>query len=465
MRRPLLLAFVLGAIATPAFAQSGPPLYPGDPYTFMDAYPDAESSDGCNARGATCTVTYGDLSAATQAKKMYIGSGLVAGLFGLTASATGRIANPFHLAPGPKHAITAKIFGTVRWRGWLQADVGAYDNTSSSEIAVTLYDNTDPAHRRVVVSQTLHSSSVSGTISTPPFPSFVRDIGSAGFNLVADIEPEHNYFVAVEATVTSNGGLLGLLVGNWYATQGSTIPALNDGFIEQSEMKLKLDPDYQDQIDKLQNQLAHHTHGYLTGRGTGQNNTDAVTTEPLDASPTTASDIPAGDDGALAASTVAPDHIELIARVPKDAESPRVERRLGDGEWSKLAEVPSSGIVVDRAVSAGTRYGYRLVTATGTSDELWIDVPVSIAFGLETLRPNPAFGVMKVTFALPSSAPATLTLYDVQGRMVLTREVGSFGLGRHSIEWSATSNLAPGVYMMRLGQEGRAVSSKVALVR
>ncbi len=73
---------------------------------------------------------------------------------------------------------------------------------------------------------------------------------------------------------------------------------------------------------------------------------------------------------------------------------------------------------------------------------------------LDAPWPNPARdGRFKVAFTLPSEAVATLELFDVAGRRLLTREVGSLGAGRHAIDlaWRGQQP-APGVYFLRLAQ-------------
>jgi hypothetical protein len=115
------------------------------------------------------------------------------------------------------------------------------------------------------------------------------------------------------------------------------------------------------------------------------------------------------------------------------------------------------------------RYGYRLRTvASGAevlSDEVWVDVPARVLLGIERTGQNPLAGPLRVTFTLPAAAPATLALFDVQGRVVITRDVGSLGVGRHSLDWSSSDRIASGIYLLRLTQGGQSVSTKVALLR
>ena len=79
------------------------------------------------------------------------------------------------------------------------------------------------------------------------------------------------------------------------------------------------------------------------------------------------------------------------------------------------------------------------------------------------LRPaNPVTGPLTVSFSLASGAPATLAAYDLGGRQVVFREVGSSGPGWHTLRLDV---LPAGVYVVRLSQAGRILTSRVAVIR
>ena len=143
-----------------------------------------------------------------------------------------------------------------------------------------------------------------------------------------------------------------------------------------------------------------------------------------------------------------------------------VERSGMGGGWSAIGEVAAdpSGYLrfVDRDALPGQRYGYRLSYAGGTLGETWVDVP-GIAFGLYGSRVNPvAAGVLRVEFALASSAPARLELLDVAGRRVASREVGPLGAGTHAVELGGTRG--GGIYFLRLTQGLRTAESRVVVL-
>ena len=89
------------------------------------------------------------------------------------------------------------------------------------------------------------------------------------------------------------------------------------------------------------------------------------------------------------------------------------------------------------------------------------------AFALGGAWPNPARGAgFSISFSLPDGAPATLELLDLNGRRILSREVGGLGAGSHVWPLQRESaGLAAGIYVVRLSQSGRSATSKVVLVK
>jgi hypothetical protein len=84
---------------------------------------------------------------------------------------------------------------------------------------------------------------------------------------------------------------------------------------------------------------------------------------------------------------------------------------------------------------------------------------------LEGVRPNPSIrNRLSVVFALPSGAHARLDLMDVSGRRVVSREVGSMGPGRHTVNLSEGCTVASGVYWVRLTQGANRRTTQVAVI-
>ena len=150
-----------------------------------------------------------------------------------------------------------------------------------------------------------------------------------------------------------------------------------------------------------------------------------------------------------------------------------VDRRTETSAWLALGaptlQAPDRLSFVDQTVVAGTRYAYRLGYVDGGAEqftaETWVDVPKLAVFALEGARPNPAVRTLNVSLSLRDESPATLSVLDVAGRAVLSREVGSLGAGRHTVALDLGANAAPGVYWLRLTQSGHALLARAAMIR
>jgi len=102
----------------------------------------------------------------------------------------------------------------------------------------------------------------------------------------------------------------------------------------------------------------------------------------------------------------------------------------------------------------GEIYAQR-VKGNGQIGDVTVDVPadLDLAFSLESLYPNPArTGAIHVRFTLPGDAPAFLELFDLAGRRIASRDVGSLGAGRHAVDLGAGKTIGAGVYFVRLEQ-------------
>jgi len=86
--------------------------------------------------------------------------------------------------------------------------------------------------------------------------------------------------------------------------------------------------------------------------------------------------------------------------------------------------------------------------------------------GLSTLDvwPNPVSKTrLTIRFTLPGTSAARLDLLDLMGRRVGSREVGSLGAGEHTLGFSDTEHLAPGLYMVQL-RTARGVRTKRVVI-
>jgi hypothetical protein len=93
------------------------------------------------------------------------------------------------------------------------------------------------------------------------------------------------------------------------------------------------------------------------------------------------------------------------------------------------------------------------------------DRTVSARLELAGILPNPSPRDLNVSFSLANGEPATIEVIDVRGRRVLSRQVGGFGVGNHTLNLAQGIKLAAGVYVVRLSQGGVSESRKACVLR
>ncbi|HEY3217021.1 MAG TPA: T9SS type A sorting domain-containing protein [Candidatus Eisenbacteria bacterium] len=117
--------------------------------------------------------------------------------------------------------------------------------------------------------------------------------------------------------------------------------------------------------------------------------------------------------------------------------------------------VDATGIVTDAELGeSGT---FRISATVGVGGG------ATVAFAMRKIAPNPTHGEFTVDFSLPNGKPATLAVYDVSGRQVAVRQVGSLGAGQHSVTFGKQM-LAAGVYHVRLTQDGRSLTRRASVI-
>ena len=85
---------------------------------------------------------------------------------------------------------------------------------------------------------------------------------------------------------------------------------------------------------------------------------------------------------------------------------------------------------------------------------------------IRKVSPNPAtHGRLAVEFVLRDDSPARLELLDVAGRVLATRQVASPAPGGRVLEVSDAGALQPGIYFLRLRQNGAEARARVAITR
>ena len=79
--------------------------------------------------------------------------------------------------------------------------------------------------------------------------------------------------------------------------------------------------------------------------------------------------------------------------------------------------------------------------------------------------PNPFLSRTTFRFALPAEGPVTLRLYDARGRLVSTVVEEPLPAGEYEIPWQAGSQLANGMYFLRLQTRDGVRTRKLTLLR
>jgi hypothetical protein len=123
----------------------------------------------------------------------------------------------------------------------------------------------------------------------------------------------------------------------------------------------------------------------------------------------------------------------------------------------------------DHDVVPGQSYRYRLGIVEGAGEipagEVTIEIPSVVHFGVTMIGANPSSGVIRCAVDLETDELTTLSLWDISGRRIASRNVGTYGLGHHVVDLTDGVTLAPGVYVVSLEDGRQAKSLRVSVVR
>ena len=173
------------------------------------------------------------------------------------------------------------------------------------------------------------------------------------------------------------------------------------------------------------------------------------------------------DGWALSTSGTGPMGADLVLRMPDNASlsSDAMFDYARDGEVVTIAAAAIDGGELFRV--NGTSSAPEVVSATLNGAEAMVAVPMS--FELRQNTPNPFNPSTTIAFSLPESAPVTLAIYDVNGRMVRTLVSGERGAGPHEVVWNGMDDngraVASGVYVYRLAAGNDVSTRRLALIR
>ncbi|MGB3546005.1 MAG: PKD domain-containing protein, partial [Saprospiraceae bacterium] len=121
----------------------------------------------------------------------------------------------------------------------------------------------------------------------------------------------------------------------------------------------------------------------------------------------------------------------------------RFRARRAIADWQELLMIDSTGFPTEAYTADGEPVQPRLQWTGG------ITAGEAVSYlRLDQNQPNPFTNSTRIGFALPAAGPITLTVYDLLGRPVWTRDL-NLSAGEHAVEWE-NENLAPGLYRYEL---------------
>lgn len=168
------------------------------------------------------------------------------------------------------------------------------------------------------------------------------------------------------------------------------------------------------------------------------------------------------------------DRVLLVWSIPAGApRTVRVYRRSPYDDWRVIAQVvaDSAGRVMyqDTDVGSGSSFYYRLgMDQCGQEwvfSYVYVGVPATAELALSGARPNPSDRGFTVAFSLYDASPARIDVLDVAGRRLLSLEVGALGRGSHSLDLAQRQEFPAGIYIIRLTQAGRTLTTRAAVIR
>ena len=99
------------------------------------------------------------------------------------------------------------------------------------------------------------------------------------------------------------------------------------------------------------------------------------------------------------------------------------------------------------------------VSIVGTTD------PASLTAGLLPIAPNPILDLAQISFVTADLGPVHLDLVDTQGRVLGRLHSGEYPSGKHTIIWRRTSDLASGVYFLRMTTATKTYHQRIVLTQ
>lgn len=276
-----LFVIVLLALALPAWAVTVPPDSTSPPLAAADCIFKSGALDNISDLGCPTGVCLQQCDAAGNKGKTW---------FNLASYTLGRryvettVYTDFTVeaaSDGSATELDGTISYDVAWNGsWALVGLLTGFNGVHTTMSLLLYDQT--AGGKVVTQTDVHTMDVSSAGTLPETPVDVGlkwDHGETTNSLTAKVIRGHTYRIGLKLR-TEGTGLLNATITADYLD--------GDWGLWWNDLRVSVAPDLAEEIaqlkkrvDQLEQDLHHHTHTYLTGKGEGHNNTVASTSEAI----------------------------------------------------------------------------------------------------------------------------------------------------------------------------------------
>jgi Secretion system C-terminal sorting domain/Starch binding domain len=157
----------------------------------------------------------------------------------------------------------------------------------------------------------------------------------------------------------------------------------------------------------------------------------------------------------------------VSVNVPPTAPAGNYFVSVNAGNYPTFVGASDSFILTKQGVAAGSS----VWSVDGLSDQIAADeeiVEISaqpMEFALNAAYPNPFNPTTTVSVNLPESAELTVSVFNIQGRLVTTLAQGNFNAGQHTLTFDA-ANLASGIYFIHAEVPGQLnAMQKVTLMK
>jgi hypothetical protein len=170
-----------------------------------------------------------------------------------------------------------------------------------------------------------------------------------------------------------------------------------------------------------------------------------------------------------------PGRARLTWRTTKgDSRAFALERRVeGQEDWTsaQTLHAGNDGLLVaeDRGLTPGTVVHYRLTFAASDAQvclpDVRLEIPLPKPLALRFARSEDRGRTVRVALTLATDEKAKLELFDVLGRRLCSREVGSLGAGDHDVRLELPRYVRSGIYFLRLAQGPVTRTDRVAVLQ